>query len=297
MTDVLIKEESDRTAVAGGVRPAREEVVSARPRRRFGRAVVPTLAVTVLLVIVLWALFPSLFAHQDPFDGVTAEKFQGPSARHLFGTDNLGRDIFSRTVHGTRSSLLTAVIAVAIALVAGSLLGLTGGYFRGAIDAVIGRFTDALLAVPSFLLAMVVVTSLGFSTTNAAIATGISAVAIFARLMRSEVLRVTSLNYVESSRLVGCGPLTVLFVHVLPNVYRSVIALAVLQFGMALIVIAGLAYLGYGNPPPAPDWGILVSDGKNYMDRHWWIVFFPGLVIIVTCLSLNRASRLLAVTR
>ncbi|MEU6563035.1 ABC transporter permease [Nocardia nova] len=296
MTDLLIDAEPESSAVTPDVADPRRQADTAS-RRRTGRGVVAGLAVTVLVIVALWALFPSVFAHQDPYAGVPAEKFQGPSPHHLFGTDNLGRDVFSRTVHGTRGSLLTAVTAVAIALVVGSLLGLAGGYLRGAVDSVIGRFTDALLAIPSFLMAMIVVTALGFSTMNAAIATGISSVAIFARLMRSEVLRVANLNYVESSRLVGCGPLTVVFVHVLPNVYRSVIALAVLQFGMALIVIAGLAYLGYGNPPPAPDWGILVSDGKNYMDHYWWVVFFPGLVIVATCLSLNRVSRLLAVVR
>lgn len=294
MTDVLIVAESERAVPVDPAPPTPDGPVRGR---RIGRGIAAALAVSVLAIVVLWTLLPSLFAHQDPFAGVTAEKFQGPGAHHLFGTDNLGRDIFSRTVYGTRSSLCTAVVAVLIGLVAGSVLGLAGGYLRGAADAVIGRFTDALLAIPSFLLAMIVVTALGFSTMNAAIATGISSVAIFARLMRSEVLRVSSLNYVESSRLIGCGPLTTVFAHVLPNVYRSVLALAVLQFGMALIVIAGLAYLGYGNPPPAPDWGILVSDGKNYMDHYWWMVFFPGLVIVATCLSLNQVSRLLAVVR
>ncbi len=246
-------------------------------------------------MVVAWSIAPGLFTGQDPVNGVPADLFQPPSAAHWFGTDQLGRDVFSRVVHGTASSVTSALVAVAIGVVVGGLIGLLSGFLGGIVDAALARFVDVLLAIPSFLLAVVVVSSLGFETINAAIATGVSAVAVFARVMRSEVLKTRSAVFVEAALILGGSRWHVLVRHVLPNASRSVLQLAVLQFGLSIIVIAGLAFLGYGDPPPASDWGLLVSVGKDYPLAPW-LVWAPALVTIVTVLSLNRISRWLRKT-
>jgi peptide/nickel transport system permease protein len=210
---------------------------------------------------------------------------------HLFGTDQFGRDIFARVVHGTRSAVLTALLSVGIGLIVGSLIGLSAGFLGRATDAVLGRVIDILLAIPAFLLAVIVVVSLGFDSVNAAIAVGVSSIAVFARLIRSEVLRVKNLAFIESSYLIGGSKPVVLFRHVLPNTYRSVLALAALKFGLAIISISALAFLGYGNPPPSPDWGLLVSEGKDFLYRYPWLVYTPGAVMVLSVLALNQLSR------
>jgi peptide/nickel transport system permease protein len=249
------------------------------------------LAGLIVLVVLAWAIAPGLFTGQDPYLGVPTEQFQGPSPAHLFGTDQFGRDVFARVVFGTRSAVLTAAFAVAIGLVVGSLIGLVAGFFGRAADAVLGRLIDVLLAIPGFLLAVIVVVSLGFATANAAIAVGVSSIAVFARLTRAEVLRVRGLAFIESSYLIGGNRTRVLFGHVLPNTYRSVLALAVLQFGLAIINISSLAFLGYGSPPPASDWGLLVANGREFLYRYPWLVYAPGAVMVLTVLALNQLSK------
>lgn len=275
------------TAVLSPVLPGSD------PVRGFRRGIPVAVVVSafVLLIVTAWAVAPGLFTASDPIVGDTSEKLLAPSAAHWFGTDNLGRDLFTRVVYGTRSSVLSALIAVAIAVVIGGLLGLVAGFFGGLVDVVTARVVDVLLAIPSFLLAVVVVSSLGFQTVNAAIATGVSAVAVFARVMRSEALKVRGTVYVEAAQLQGGSRRHVLLTHVLPNASRSVLALAVLQFGVSILVIAGLAFLGYGDPPPASDWGLLVSAGKDYLVSSPWLVYAPSAVIVVVVLSINRVSR------
>jgi peptide/nickel transport system permease protein len=253
------------------------------------------LSFVVVAIVLLWALFPGLFTSYSAVLGNTATKFEGPSAQHWFGTDDLGRDEFARVVYGAGASVGTALVAVGIGLFAGGLIGLLAGFLGGWVDAVLGRLVDTLLAIPGFLLAVVVVTGLGFNTLNAAIATGVSSVAIFARLMRAEVLKVRHSVFVESSYLQGGSRGFVLFRHVLPNAYRSVLALAVLQLGSAIIVIAALAFLGYGSPPPASDWGLLIANGQNFATAPW-LVYGPAIVIVLTVLSINRISRWLRKT-
>ncbi|WP_261553618.1 ABC transporter permease [Frankia tisae] len=248
-------------------------------------------AALIILVVLAWAIVPGLFTSHSPYAGITREQFQAPSGAHLFGTDQFGRDVFARVVYGTRSAVLTALVAVGIGLFAGSLIGLVAGFFGRAVDAVLGRLIDVLLAIPAFLLAVIVVVSLGFATVNAAIAVGASSVAVFARLIRSEALRVKGLPFVESAYLVGGNKLQVLFGHVLPNTYRSVLALGVLQFGIAIINISALAFLGYGSPPPAADWGLQVANGKDFLYRYPWLVYAPGIVMVLTVLALNQLNK------
>jgi peptide/nickel transport system permease protein len=255
----------------------------------------------LLAVFALVAIAGPTMVDFNPVSVNTRQRLLPPltvlsSGSHAwFGTDQLGRDVFSRVVHGTASSVTSALVAVGIGVVVGGLIGLLSGFLGGIVDATLARFVDVLLAIPSFLLAVVVVSSLGFETINAAIATGVSAVAVFARVMRSEVLKTRSAVFVEAALILGGSRWHVLVRHVLPNASRSVLQLAVLQFGLSIIVIAGLAFLGYGDPPPASDWGLLVSVGKDYPLAPW-LVWAPALVTIVTVLSLNRISRWLRKT-
>ncbi len=253
------------------------------------------LAFAVVAVVIAWSLAPSLFTSHDPLRGVPAQKLLAPSLEHWFGTDPLGRDLYARVVFGTASSVWSALIAVVIGLGAGGFIGLVSGFFGGWVDTAFARLVDVLLAIPSFLLAVIVVTALGFDTTNAAIATGVSAVAVFARVMRSEVIKTRSLTFVEAAFLQGGSRWHVLFGHVLPNASRSVLTLAVLQFGLSILTISSLAFLGYGDPPPASDWGLLIATGKDYL-RWPWLVYAPALVTIATVLSVNRISRWLRKT-
>ncbi|WP_342740597.1 ABC transporter permease [Bradyrhizobium sp. B117] len=253
------------------------------------------LAFAVIAIVIAWSLAPGLFTSHSPVVGVPAEKLLSPSAAHWFGTDHLGRDLFTRVVYGTASSVTSALIAVTIAAVTGGLIGLLAGFLGGWVDIALARLVDVLLAIPNFLLAVIVVTAIGFDTTNAAIATGVSAVAAFARVMRSEVIKTRQAVFVEAAFLMGGSRWHILLRHVLPNASRSVLPLAVLQFGLSILVIASLAFLGYGDPPPASDWGLLISIGKDYL--KWpWLVYAPAFVTIATVLSVNRISRWLRKT-
>jgi peptide/nickel transport system permease protein len=281
-------------SIAIAPHPARR--LSAAARGLFtGVPVSVLLSFVIVAVVVLMSVAPDLFTSYSAVLASPDTKFLAPSAQHWFGTDSLGRDEFARIVHGAGPSVGTALVAVGIGLVAGGLIGLASGFIGGWVDAVLGRLVDTLLAIPGFLLAVVIVTGLGFDTLNAAIATGVSSVAIFARLMRAEVMKVRHSVFVESSYLQGGSRRYVLFRHVLPNAYRSVLALAVLQLGTAIIVIAALAFLGYGSPPPASDWGLLVADGQAYATAPW-LVYGPAIVIVLTVLSINRISRWLRKT-
>ncbi|MET9030110.1 ABC transporter permease [Nocardia sp. NPDC004168] len=245
----------------------------------------------VALLAVGWALVPSVFAGGDPLTGVPAQKLQSPSARHWFGTDNLGRDLYTRMVHGAGLSLTATLAAVGIALVAGALLGLLSGAVGGVVDAVVMRLVDVLLSVPSLLLSLALVTALGFGTRNVALAVGISLVANFARVMRSEVLRVRQAVYVEAAHAAGARWYTVLARHVLPNSIQPVLALAAVEFGMAVLAVSALSFLGYGAKPPTPEWGTLISEGRNYLATAWWMTTLPGLVIIAVVLAAQRLGR------
>ncbi|MER6664684.1 ABC transporter permease [Amycolatopsis japonica] len=258
---------------------------------RTGRKPGLILAIAVLAFALLSAVAPGLFTGQDPLAGVPAEKMQGPSLGHLFGTDETGRDIFARVVHGAALSLQATVIAVVVALVAGSALGLLAGFRGGALDSAIMRCVDVLLAIPSILLSLALVTALGFGTTNVAIAVGVANLAQFARLMRAEVLRVRNGVFVEAARASGVRWTGVLGRHVLPNALGPVLALATLTFGTAVLEVSALSFLGYGATPPTPEWGSLVAGGRGFLATAWWMTTFPGLTVAAVVLSANRLSR------
>ena len=248
------------------------------------------LAVAVVSLGVLWALVPGVFSPGDPLTGTPADKLLPPSAAHWFGTDTLGRDLFGRVVHGAVHSLSGALIAVTVGLALGTLLGAIAGALGGVVDDVLMRIVDVLLAIPGLLLSLSVIILLGFGTVNAAIAVGLGSIAAFARLMRAEVARVRRTEYVEAAYGSGATFFTVLRRHVLPNSLTPIVALAALQFGTAILAISTLGFLGYGAPPPTPEWGLLIADGRNYIGTAWWLTALPGLVVVAVVLSANRIS-------
>lgn len=254
-----------------------------------------TLAVLVLALVVAWAIAPGAFTHFNPLTGVPADKLTGPGGQHWFGTDYIGRDLYTRIVYGTRLSLEAAALAVATALVVGTTLGLVSGFVGGVVDDVIMRFVDVVLSIPALLLSLVFITALGYGTIEVAFAVGLASFAAFARVMRAEVLRSKHAVYVEASRVIGARRVRVALRHVLPNSVQSVLALLALEFGAAILAVAALSFLGFGAAPPAPEWGSLVAEGRDYMDQSWWLIVFPGVVVAVVVLAVNRCARALKI--
>ncbi|ROS74036.1 peptide/nickel transport system permease protein [Curtobacterium sp. PhB130] len=256
-----------------------------------------TIAVVWLALVVLAALLPGALTHHDPLAADPAAKLTAPDAAHWFGTDQLGRDLYARVVHGTALTLQAAVLAIAIGLVGGSLVGLVAGFVGGVVDAVLMRVADVLLAIPSLLLSLTIVTVLGFGTVNVAVAVGVASIATIARIMRSEVVRVRTAQYVEAASANGNRWWRVLLVHVLPNAAGPVLVLAALEFGTAILAVSSLSFLGYGAQPPQPEWGSLVATGRDFIATSWWLTTIPGLVIAVTVLAGNRLARALDTER
>lgn len=246
-----------------------------------------------LLLVLLSTAAPALFTGQDPINGQISEKFLSPGGDHLFGTDQLGRDIFSRVVHGTSLTVQAVLTALAISLVGGTVLGAVAGFTGGQVDATIMRLVDVLLAVPGLLLSLAVIVALGFGTVNVAVAVGVTGIAPIARVMRSEVLKVRQTAFVDAARAAGASRFRILWRHVVPNSLSPVIVYGVLEFGNAVLAISALSFLGYGAPPPAPEWGALVAQGRDYLAAQGWISTMPGLVITATVLSANRIAHAL----
>ena len=251
----------------------------------------------IVAIVVLWAVAPQLFSTYNPVQGVPTEKLQAPSLLHLLGPDALGRDLFARIVHGAVHSLTGAFVAVTVGLIVGTSLGLVAASVGGIVEDAIMRLIDVLLSIPGLLLMLSIIILLGFGTVNAAIAVGITSIAAFARLSRSEVVRVRRSDYVEAAFGSGGTFLAVLWRHVLPNSLTSVLAFAALQFGSAILQISTLGFLGYGAPPPTPEWGLLIAEGRNYISTAWWLTTAPGIVVVITVLAANRISRSLGKVR
>ena len=270
-----------------GETASRLRVLAALSKLRLGLV----LAWLVLVTVVLWAAMPWLFTAYDPLQGTPGGQLKAPSAAHLLGTDSLGRDLFARLVYGAVHSLSSAVAAVGVGLVVGSALGLVAGSTRGRVDTVLMRLVDVLLAIPTLLLSLSIIILLGFGTIHAAIAVGATAIAGFARLMRSEVVRVRNAEFVEAAFGSGGTFARVLWRHILPNSLTSVIAYTAVQFGWAILQISTLGFLGYGAPPPTPEWGLLIAEGRNYLATAWWVTAVPGLVVVTVVLAANRISR------
>jgi len=263
----------------------------ARRRRLSGWRPGLILAWLVLGMVFLWAVAPGLFTTYSGTEGIAGAQRLAPGVGHWLGTDQLGRDLYARIVYGAAYSLSGALVAVALGLVLGTALGIAAGAIGGGADSAVMRLVDVLLSIPGLLLSLSIIILLGFGTVHAAIAVGITSVANFARLARSEVVRVRHSDYVEAAYGSGATFIAVLWRHILPNSLTSVIAFSALQFGSAILAISTLSFLGYGTPPPTPEWGLLIAEGRNYISTAWWLTTFPGLVVVMVVLSANRISQ------
>jgi ABC-type dipeptide/oligopeptide/nickel transport system permease subunit len=247
----------------------------------------------IVLFFVTAAIFAPLLAPVDPLLQNTAMRFTPPvwmdggAWPHLFGTDVLGRDVFSRLVHGSRLSLLIGVISVLVGAAVGIPLGMISGWFGGRVDTILMRLIDVMLAFPSVLLAVTIVAILGPSLENAMIAIGIVAIPTYARVVRASVLSEKEREYVLADIAMGRSQMATLFKGILPNVFSPMLILATLGFAGAVLEAAGLSFIGLGAQPPLPEWGALLFEGKSYVYQAWWLVVFPGLAILLTVVGFN----------
>jgi peptide/nickel transport system permease protein len=241
----------------------------------------------VLGLIVLAALVAPLISPFDPIKTNQRLSLEAPSLAHLMGTDRFGRDVFSRVVWGGQISLPIGLVSVGIGLVFGVSLGLLAGYYGGWIDAISMRLVDLLLAFPGILLALAIIAILGGSLTNLMIAVGISAIPDYVRITRGMVLSLKHREFVLAARVIGCRGPAIMLRHVLPNVMAPLIVLATLGMAAAIITGSALSFLGLGIKPPTPEWGNMLAEGREFLQRAWWVAFFPGAAIMLTVLSIN----------
>lgn len=261
--------------------------------RYFGTNRGPVIGLATIVILALVALFADVLALHPPNeqyrDAFLAPPFwvEGGSTRFLLGTDDLGRDILSRIIFGARVSLSIGFLVVTLALALGVALGLIAGFFRGVIETAIMRAMDVMLALPSLLLAIVIVAILGPSLLNAAMAVVIVQLPHFVRLTRAAVITEMSRDYVTASRVSGAGAFRLMLITVLPNCLAPVIVQATLGFSTAVLDLAALGFLGMGAQPPTPEWGTMLANALQFVQRAWWVVTFPGLAILITVLAFN----------
>jgi dipeptide transport system permease protein len=264
--------------------------------REFSRNVGAVIGLFAILVIVVVAIFADVVAvhhpHEQFRDALLAPPafVEGGTSRFLLGTDDIGRDIFARIVHGARLSLLIGFIVVTLSLAAGIVLGLIAGFAGGVTEIAIMRAMDIMLALPALLLAIVVVAILGPGLANAMLAISIVILPYYVRLTRASVLAEKAKDYVTATRAIGAGLPRLMFVTVLPNCAAPLIVQATLGFSTAILDVAALGFLGIGAQPPAPEWGTMLADARQFIQRAWWVVTFPGVAILVTVLAFNLAG-------
>jgi peptide/nickel transport system permease protein len=241
----------------------------------------------ILVVLILAAILAPYVTRYDPIEIVAAERLKPPSAQYWFGTDQFGQDIFTRIVYGSRISLRMGIVSVTIAAILGVTSGLLSGFFGGRTDTIIMRLVDITLAFPGILLALVIIAVLGPSLFNAMVAVGISAAPTYARVTRGMVLKTKADVFVEAAICIGCRPQRIISRHILPNILGPIVVVATLGVAGAIIAGAALSFLGLGAVPPTPEWGLMLSSGRNYLRAAPWITTFPGLAIMVTVLAIN----------
>lgn len=249
-------------------------------------------AAAVLLVVGVAAVAPGLLTSVDPVDVAPGERLSAPSVSHVFGTDQLGRDVFARMIHGTGASLSAALIAVCIAVVGGTVVGVVTGYVGGWADRIGMRLVDVMLAVPGLLLSMVVIAATGGGTVELGVAVGVAGIAGAARIIASRTQQLRSAPFVEAALVSGWRRPTVVVRHVLPHLWPTAAAVASVEFGQAVLAVAALGFLGFGPPPPAPEWGAMVADGRAFLAASWWLTVIPAVVITVVVLAAYRLSRI-----
>lgn len=255
--------------------------------RRFRRNRQAMIGLIMLLILVFGAVFANVIAPYDPLKQDIIHRLQPPSSGHIFGTDELGRDIFSRILYGSRISLTVGLIAVGLSSVVGCLLGAVAGYYGGVLDNVIMRCTDILMAIPSILLNISIVAALGSGLHNVMIAIGISSVPAYCRIMRASLLSLKNQEFVDASRAVGASDFHIIAHHILPNSLAPLIVQGTLKIGGAILACASMSFIGLGIVPPTPEWGAMLSTGRDFLRDAPWLTTFPGMAIMFAVFSMN----------
>lgn len=275
--------------MSSNYKPAKKRSQFSEVWMRLKRNKMAMLGLAILIVLALLAIFAEQIAGYETkvIAQDVSNRLQGPSAAHWFGTDEFGRDIFARIIHGSRVSLVVGFISVAVSLIIGGVLGAFAGYYGGVIDLVIMRVMDILLAIPSILLAITIVAALGTDLVYVMIAIGISGVPGYARIVRASVMGIKDQEFVEAARAIGASNASIIFREVIPNCLAPIIVQATLSVASAILSTASLSFIGLGVQPPAPEWGAMLSSGRSYLRDAMHLTLFPGLAIIVTILALN----------
>lgn len=245
------------------------------------------LGLIILVFLVFLAVFADIIAPYDYYKQDLQNAYLHPNSQHIFGTDEFGRDIFSRVIYGARISLIVGFVSVGIALLIGGLLGAVAGFYGGKIDNIIMRIMDVLLAIPQTLLAIAIVAALGAGLINLMIAVGISSIPNYARIVRASVMTIRGEEYIEAARASGTSDAKIITKHILPNCVAPVIVQVTLGIAGAILTAAGMSFIGLGIQPPVPEWGNMLSSGRDYIREYAYMTMFPGLAIIITVLSLN----------
>jgi peptide/nickel transport system permease protein len=245
-------------------------------------------AAALLVVLVLTAVFADVLAPYDPLETRPEIRLQPPSRAHLFGTDDIGRDVLSRVIHGSRISLWVGLLAVGIGTVVGMIIGLACGYWEGRLDLALQRVMDAIMAIPGLVLALAIVSVLKPNTTNAMLAIAMVIIPGNSRIVRGAVLSAKQNRYVEAAQALGCRHPHILLNHILPNVTAPILVIASIWLGNAILIEASLSFLGLGTQPPEPSWGLMLSStGRAFMEQAPWLAIFPGLAISLAVLAFN----------
>jgi peptide/nickel transport system permease protein len=242
---------------------------------------------SIIVFLLLVAASAPLLATQDPYDQILPDRLLPPSLQHYFGTDSLGRDIYSRVVHGSRVTLTIAFLVAAISTPLGLVIGVLAGYFGGAVDEILMRFSDVFLAFPKLILAIAFAAALGPGVENAIVAISVANWPSYARLARAETLSVRTNDYIQVIRSMGASHLRIMVGHITPMCLSSIIVRLSLDMGTIILTAAGLGFLGLGAQPPVPEWGLMVSDGRQFLVDQWWVSTLPGFAILIVVMGFN----------
>ncbi len=245
------------------------------------------LAIIVLTIVLILAIIGPQITPYDPFEQNRTERLDGPSEKHLLGTDAMGRDVFSRIIIGARYSLTIGLASIAIGISFGLVLGLSAGFYRGALDMIVSRLIDILMAFPTVLLAVVVLAILGPGLYNSMIAVGIWSIPMFTRLIRSSVMSIREKGYIQAAVSSGASDLRIIVRHILPNLVPTLVVLCTIRMSTAILSAAGLGFMGLGAPPNFPEWGTMLSDAKAYLRVAPHLIYYPGIAILITALAFN----------
>jgi peptide/nickel transport system permease protein len=255
--------------------------------RRFMKEPTAILGLVIIVFFLLAALLAPWVAPYDPLKADIPASLAAPGAAHLMGADKLGRDILSRIMHGARISMFTGVAVVAMAGIFGSVVGLLAGYAGGWADETLMRVTDIFFAFPSLILAMAIAGALGPSLENALVAVAVVSWPVYARLLRGQVIVLREREFVQAARAVGVTSLGIIFRHLLPNTMGPLLVQATFDLGGTILAVAGLSFIGFGAQPPTPEWGVMISEGRNYITTQWWLTFFPAMSILLVVAGFN----------